>query len=53
MNKKTTYSNTMEMEGLGEVAKAIGYAENYKKNGRNTQDFGRHLVNYYHNLKDQ
>ena len=51
VNVLRTYSNTKE--GLREVAKAIGYAEDDKKNGWNTQDFGRHLVNYYHNLKDQ
>ena len=51
MNVLRTYANTMK--GLREVAEVIGYAEDYKKNGWNTQDYGRHLVNYYHNLKDK
>ena len=43
-----TDSNTME--GLREATKVIGYAEDPKEKGWNTQDYGRYLVNYAQTL---
>ena len=50
INVIRTYSNTME--GLKEAAKVANYTEDPKENGWNTQNFGRHLVNYVQTHKD-
>ena len=44
INVVRTYSNTMD--GLREAAKVIGYTEDPKEKGWNTQNYGRHLVIY-------
>ena len=49
INVIRTYSNTMD--GLREAAKVIGYTEDPKEKGWNTQNFGRHLVIYAQTLK--
>ena len=49
INVIRTYSNTMD--GLREAAKVIGYTEDPKEKGWNTQNFGRHLVIYAQSLK--
>ena len=49
INVIRTYSNTMN--GLREAAKVIGYTEDPKEKGWNTQNFGRHLVIYAQSLK--
>ena len=49
INVIRTYSNTMD--GLREAAKVIGYTEDPKEEGWNTQNFGRHLVIYAQSLK--
>ena len=51
INVIRTYSNTMD--GLREAAKAIGYAEDPKEKGWNTQNFGRHLVIYAQSNKKE
>lgn len=49
INVIRTYSNTMK--GLTETAKIANYSEDPKEMGWNTQNFGRHLVDYVQNLK--
>lgn len=49
INVIRTYSNTMD--GLREAAKIIGYTEDPKEKGWNTQNFGHHLVIYAQSLK--
>lgn len=51
INVIRTYSNTMD--GLREAAKVIGYTEDPKEKGWNTQNFGRHLVIYAQSLKTE
>ena len=51
INVIRTYANTMD--GLREAAKAIGYAEDPKEKGWNTQNFGRHLVIYAQPIKKE
>lgn len=51
INVVRTYSNTMD--GLREAAKVIGYTEDPKEKGWNTQNFGRHLVIYAQSLKTE
>ena len=51
INVIRTYSNTMD--GLREAAKVIGYTEDPKEKGWNTQNFGRHLVIYSQSLKTE
>ncbi|MDE7377235.1 MAG: hypothetical protein K2N16_10365 [Muribaculaceae bacterium] len=51
INVIRTYANTMD--GLREAAKAIGYAEDPKEKGWNTQNFGRHLVIYAQSIKKE
>ena len=51
INVVRTYSNTMD--GLREAAKVIGYTEDPKEKGWNTQNFGRRLVIYAQSLKTE
>ena len=51
INVIRTYSNTMD--GLREAAKVIGYTEDPKEKGWNTQNFGRHIVIYAQSLKTE
>ena len=51
INVVRTYSKTMD--GLREAAKVIGYTEDPKEKGWNTQNFGRHLVIYAQSLKTE
>ena len=51
INVVRTYSNTMD--GLREAAKVIGYTDDPKEKGWNTQNFGRHLVIYAQSLKTE
>ena len=51
INVIRTYSNTMD--GLREAAKVIGYTDDPKEKGWNTQNFGRHLVIYAQSLKTE
>lgn len=51
INVIRTYSNTMD--GLREAANFIGYKEDPKERGWNTQNYGRHLVIYAQSLKSE
>lgn len=51
INVIRTYSNTMD--GLREAAKVIGYTEDPKEKGWNTQNYGRHIVIYAQSLKTE
>lgn len=51
INVIRTYSNTFA--ALEEIAEKIGYPENPREKGWNTQNFGRHLVIYAQTLKTE